>query len=151
MGKERNHSHLWIFPAFISQERILFFKLVFFNQIFLEKVRTNDEGEWPVADNLNCPKRLGLLLLVYSFTFWTLKHPSSLPSCARRISSGVTWAGFTMAVLQGTGRHKHQRQTPCFTQQRVAKIRTNTNRVGFSWQTSQITLRTPLGRGTSEI
>lgn len=51
----------------------------FLTEYFNKKVLTDDEGEWPVAGNLNCPRRSGLSLLVCSFTFWILEDPPSSP------------------------------------------------------------------------
>lgn len=63
-------------------------------------------GRTETIGSLNCPKRLGLLLLVYSFRFQILIL-IFFPSCASGVNGGTTQAGFTMVVLQETGRHKH--------------------------------------------
>lgn len=51
----------------------------------------NYESEEPVAVDFNCPKKFGLLLLVYSFTFSDPKKTHFLPPAVHsELVGGVT-------------------------------------------------------------
>lgn len=157
MGKERSQSTLDFHCIYFTGENLVL--SCSFVRSFLKSNLPVKKWEWIMRVRgllLTTLTALKSLVCCSWFTplhFWILKIPSCPPSCASRISwrSDLSWFHHVSPVLQGTGRHKHWRQTQCFTQQNVAKIRTNENRVDFSRQTLQVILRTPLRRNILEI